>query len=234
MEGVVVGRVVHARHGDPARHWLRGGILGVSALLLACNEGTAPAATAAKPSLGAAVASKAETRRPRLVQSVKALTVDEAFVEILGPEENHLTGRSGSNFTIAVVPEAENPDPGKIGFAGTGNPLKSLVLIADTYTGGGCANLARFFYTDILNSTSEEVEFMNTWRVTGPKFSLSKPTTIRAAIVSDLNGNGKLDDAPYVVPDANYDHACDASDLNALGIVSPISEVTFTINPGAN
>jgi hypothetical protein len=211
-------------------------VLGVALAVAACNEGTAPGdaakGSAAGPTPSASAGSRSGISKGRL--ALDEVAADQfAFVEILSPEENHLTGKGGSNFSFTLVPELELTDLEKAGFTGIGKPLKSLVVLVSTNPteGKSCQNLASRFYTDIMNRTAEEVEFLNSWRITTARFPSTESTTLLAAIVGDLNADGKYNDAPSVVPDANSDGVCDATDIEALKPVSPISEATFTINP---
>lgn len=53
---------------------------------------------------------------------------------------------------------------------------------------------------------------------------------LTVAVVDDLDGNGVLDDAPGVVPDADHDGDVDRRDLEALGLASEVDSVPFRIN----
>ena len=74
------------------------------------------------------------------------------------------------------------------------------------------------------------MELWDTWIVGAPAFGTGR-STLRVAVVDDLDHNGILDDAPDTVADGDGD--VDSKDLEALGLASGVREVTFTINPNS-
>jgi hypothetical protein len=82
----------------------------------------------------------------------------------------------------------------------------------------------------VTNREDDEVELWDTWMIAAPAFGTGR-TTLRVAVVDDLNHNGILDDAPDTVADSNGDGVINSTDLQALGLASGVREVSFTINP---
>ena len=107
-----------------------------------------------------------------------------------------------------------------------------VVLMSGTTVGAKQGqNLAGLFnLTGVTNREDDEVELWDTWMIAAPAFGTGR-TTLRVAVVDDLNHNGILDDAPDTVADSDHDGDVDGSDLRALGLASDVREVSFTINP---
>ena len=122
------------------------------------------------------------------------------------------------------------PKPATIGHD---ESIPNLVVLIDGTTVGAKQgqNLAGLFnLTGVTNREDDEVELWDTWMIAAPAFGTGR-TTLRVAVVDDLNHNGILDDAPDVVPDTNGDGVINSTDLQALGLASGVREVSFTINP---
>lgn len=122
------------------------------------------------------------------------------------------------------------PKPGTIGHD---ESIPNLVVLLNGTTVGAKQgqNLAGLFnLTGVTNREDDEVELWDTWIVGAPAFGSGR-STLRVAVVDDLNHNGILDDAPDTVPDSDGDGDVDSKDLEALGLASGVREVSFTINP---
>ncbi len=138
-----------------------------------------------------------------------------------------LTGPGGHN---NAAPFAATFAPGKA------EKLPGLVVLISTTTlgaGPGQNTAGLFNLTGVtdLDSSVPTSELWDTWIITQPSFGVGTPSTVLAAVVADLNGNGVFDDAPDVVPDANGDGVIDEADLMAMGLVSNIARADFTLNP---
>ena len=124
------------------------------------------------------------------------------------------------------------PKPATIGHD---ESVPNLVVLLDGTTVGAKQgqNLAGLFnLTGVTNREGDEVELWDTWMIAAPAFGTGR-TTLRVAVVDDLNHNGILDDAPDVVTDSNGDGVINSTDLQALGLASEVREVSFTINPNS-
>ena len=124
------------------------------------------------------------------------------------------------------------PKPGTIGHD---ESIPNLVVLLGGTTFGAKRgqNLAGLFnLTGVTNREDDEVELWDTWIVGAPAFGTGR-STLRVAVVDDLDHNGILDDAPDTVADSNGDGNIDNKDLVALGLASGVREVTFTINPNS-
>lgn len=119
---------------------------------------------------------------------------------------------------------------------GKNEALPGLVIIFNNTPaalGGPGRNLANVFqFTGIQDrldlGARASYRFIQTiWIVGAP--SWCGWTKALAAIVSDRDGNGLLDDAPDTVPDANGDGVIDERDLAALGLASNIASVIFFV-----
>lgn len=122
------------------------------------------------------------------------------------------------------------PKPGTIGHD---ESIPNLVVLLDGTTVGAKQgqNLAGLFnLTGVTNREDDEVELWDTWIVAAPAFGTGR-TTLRVAVVDDLNHNGVLDDAPDTVADSDGDGDVDSQDLQAIGLASGVRQVSFTINP---
>jgi hypothetical protein len=122
------------------------------------------------------------------------------------------------------------PKPATIGHD---ESVPNLVVLMNGTTVGARQgqNLAGLFnVTGVTNREDDEVELWDTWMIAAPAFGTGH-TTLRVAVVDDLDHNGILDDAPDTVPDSNGDGNVDRKDLEALGLASSVREVSFTINP---
>ena len=96
------------------------------------------------------------------------------------------------------------PKPATIGHD---ESVPNLVVLLDGTTVGARQgqNLAGLFkLTGVTNREDDEVELWDTWMIAAPAFGTGR-TTLRVAVVDDLNHNGILDDAPDTVADSNSD-----------------------------
>lgn len=129
------------------------------------------------------------------------------------------------------------PYPGTFG-AGADDRLPGLIVLLTTTgdaTGGPCQNLANLFnLTGVTDLRNDETELWDTWLIGAPNFGVDVDTTLFAAVVSDLNGDGIYNDAPDVLPDMNGDGLCTQQDLIDYGVVSNIEQVHFHINGAVN
>ncbi|HCA87016.1 MAG TPA: hypothetical protein DEQ61_16920, partial [Streptomyces sp.] len=127
------------------------------------------------------------------------------------------------------------PFPGSFA-PGNDDRLPGLVVLASTtkaFSGPG-TNLADLFNTTgIGDRTERSTEILDNWIVGAPGFGQDTESTLRVAVVEDLDDNGVYDDAPDVVPDADHDGRIDTRDLRALGLASSVETVTFHINGDA-
>ncbi|HEX2988656.1 MAG TPA: hypothetical protein VHS06_10870 [Chloroflexota bacterium] len=178
-------------------------------------------------------------------------------VTISGPENGDSAGLSGTGWLVDLRLDfnATLDQTGFNGFALTGPgghtdiapfaagfaPGKAgkmpglVVLISTSSVGAGQGqNLAGLFnltgVTD-LDSSVPTSQLRDTWIITQPAFGVDTPSTVLAAVVADLDGNGMFDDAPNVVVDANGDGVIDEADLTAIGLASNIAKADFFINP---
>ena len=122
------------------------------------------------------------------------------------------------------------PKPATIGHD---ESIPNLVVLLDgTIVGAKQGqNVAGLFeLTGVTNRKGDEVELWDTWIIGAPNFGTGR-STLRVAVVDDLNHNGILDDAPDTVADSDGDGDVDSQDLEALGLASGVREVSFTINP---
>lgn len=139
-----------------------------------------------------------------------------------------LTGPAGHN----NVP----PFPGTFS-SGQDDRLPGLVVLTSTTTSaapgfsGPGTNLANLFnLTGVTDRSKDEAQIWNTWIVGAPIAGKDLNTVLTVAVVDDLDGNGVLDDAPDVVPDADGDGDVDRKDVEALGLASGVESVKFRIN----
>jgi hypothetical protein len=124
------------------------------------------------------------------------------------------------------------PKPSTIGHD---ESIPSLVVLLDgTIVGAKQGqNVAGLFeLTGVTNRKGDEVELWDTWIIGAPNFGTGA-STLRVAVVDDLNHNGILDDAPDTVADSDGDGDVDTQDLEAIGLASGVREVSFTINPNS-
>jgi hypothetical protein len=122
------------------------------------------------------------------------------------------------------------PKPATIG---KDESIPNLIVLLDGTSVGARQgqNVAGLFeLTGVTNREGDEVELWDTWIIGAANFGTGR-STLRVAVVDDLNHNGILDDAPDVVPDSNNDGVINSTDLQALGLASGVREVSFTINP---
>ncbi|QKE83894.1 hypothetical protein [Arthrobacter sp. NEB 688] len=126
---------------------------------------------------------------------------------------------STAPFPGAFAPGADEALPGLV------------VLDSTTAIGAGAGqNLAGLFnLTALTDLRPDRVSVMDTWIVGAPSFGTSTRSTILAAVVDDLDQDGRYDDAPAVVPDADGDGDVDARDLRALGLASRVASVDFVV-----
>jgi hypothetical protein len=119
---------------------------------------------------------------------------------------------------------------------GRNEAIPGLVVVFNntpTALGGPGRNLANLFqftgFQDKLDFGGRTLyRFIQTiWIVGAPGWC--GWTKAFAAVVSDRDGNGLLDDAPDTVPDANGDGIIDEKDLSALGLASNIATVVFYV-----
>lgn len=135
-----------------------------------------------------------------------------------------ITGPGGHN-NIAPFPGTFSP--------GHDDRLPGLVVLLSTTTvgAGPGLNLANLFnLTGIANVEDDETEIWDTWIVGAANFGVAVPSTLYAAVVDDLDGNGVFDDAPDVVDDFDGDGDVDEKDLKELGLASNVRKVRFFIN----
>ena len=124
------------------------------------------------------------------------------------------------------------PKPATIGHD---ESIPNLVVLLDGATVGAKQgqNFAGLFnLTGVTNREDDEVELWDTWMIAAPAFGTGR-TTLRVAVVDDLDHNGILDDAPDTVTDSDRDGDVDSNDLRALGLASEVRQVSFTINPNS-
>jgi hypothetical protein len=124
------------------------------------------------------------------------------------------------------------PKPSTIG---ADESIPNLVVLLDgTIVGAKQGqNVAGLFeLTGVTNRKGDEVELWDTWIIGAPNFGTGR-STLRVAVVDDLDHNGVLDDAPDTVADSDGDGDVDKTDLEALGLASGVREVSFTINPNS-
>lgn len=140
-----------------------------------------------------------------------------------------LTGPAGHN----NIP----PFPGTFS-TGKDDRLPGLVVLVSTtnstlpgFSGPG-TNLANLFnLTGVADRGADgSAQIWDTWIVGAPIAGQNVDAVLTVAVVGDLNGNGVLDDAPGVVPDADHDGDVDRRDLEALGLASNVERVQFHIN----
>lgn len=177
-----------------------------------------------------------------------------AEVRIVAPAHHDLVGVGGRVWAIdlrvtvrghdalarsAVTPQLTGPAahantaplPGAFA-AGADEALPGLVVL-DSTTGIGAGagqNLAGLFnLTAVTDNRPDRVSIMDTWIVGAPSFGTNTRSTVLAAVVADLDHDGRFDDAPAVVPDADGDGDVDAHDLRALGLASEVASVDFSV-----
>lgn len=177
----------------------------------------------------------------------------EAEIEVFAPHSGDIAGVGGRGWFVDLAVEFEDstlagtgaglqitgpalhnntaPLPGTFGL-GKDDRLPGLVVLVSTTTVGARAgqNVANLFnLTGVTNRDGGDVEVWDTWIVGAPNFGVGE-STLRVAVVDDLDGNGVLDDAPAVVTDADGDGDVDADDLEEVGLASEVVEVDFVIN----
>ncbi|MEP6574271.1 MAG: hypothetical protein ABJD11_16335 [Gemmatimonadota bacterium] len=106
-----------------------------------------------------------------------------------------------------------------------------VVLFSTTIAGAkSCQNVAGLMnITGVTDVAVDGTEIWDTWIIAAPGFGRRTASTLYVAEIADLNHDGIYNDAPDVVPDANNDGKCDASDLEALGTSSNLERVDFFI-----
>ena len=142
------------------------------------------------------------------------------------------TGFNGLQITGPGPLDNVGPHPGTFS-PGRDDRMPGLVVLLSTTTiaSGPGTNLANLFnVTGVTRLTDDEIELWDTWIIGAPHFGRGVESTLYVAVVADLDGNGKLDDAPDVVPDSDGDGDVDKDDLEAIGLASNVERVTFFIN----
>ncbi|MCB1905949.1 MAG: hypothetical protein KDH15_01150 [Rhodocyclaceae bacterium] len=142
------------------------------------------------------------------------------------------TGFNGLQITGPGPLDNVGPHPGTFS-PGRDDRMPGLVVLLSTTTiaSGPGTNLANLFnVTGVTRLTDDEIELWDTWIIGAPNFGRGVESTLYVAVVADLDGNGKLDDAPDVVPDSDGDGDVDKDDLEAIGLASNVERVTFFIN----
>ena len=182
-------------------------------------------------------------------------TIREADIKIWVPRQGDVAGLGNKAFFVDMSIRYKHSDLLGAGFAspqltgpgahqnlppfpkpatiGHDESIPNLVVLLDgTIVGAKQGqNVAGLFeLTGVTNRKGDEVELWDTWIIGAPNFGTGN-STLRVAVVDDLNHNGILDDAPDTVPDSDGDGDVDARDLEALGLASGVREVSFTINP---
>ncbi|MDI2128243.1 hypothetical protein [Yinghuangia seranimata] len=180
-----------------------------------------------------------------------------AHVDVLSPRADASTGIGGKDWVLDLKvrypdglptagwtgpqltgPAGHNNVPPAAGTFSTGHDDKLpgvVVLLSTTTAGrpgfsGPGTNLANLFnVTAIAEQGRRGATIADTWLVGGAFFGTATDSVLTVAVVKDLNGNGVLDDAPDVVPDANGDGKVDAADLKALGVASNVETVRFRL-----
>ncbi|WP_030529481.1 hypothetical protein [Phycicoccus jejuensis] len=149
------------------------------------------------------------------VHGPDALTRSAFTPQLTGPAAHAST----APFPGAFAPGADEALPGLV------------VLDSTTAVGAGAGqNLAGLFnLTALTDNRPDRVSVMDTWIVGAPSFGTGTRSTILAAVVADLDHDGRYDDAPAVVPDADGDGDVDARDLRALGLASEVASVDFVV-----
>ncbi len=177
-------------------------------------------------------------------------------VAVLSPESSHRAGLEGrgwfvdleidfpGDLTSTGFTSLQLTGPGvhanAVPFPGSFSPgqddrLPGLVVLVSGTTSvapfsGPGTNVANLFnLTGVTDRSEDGTELWDTWIVGAPLFGTGR-TTLRVAVVDDLNNDGIYNDAPSVVPDANSDGVIGGSDLEALGLASDIERVVFKIS----
>ena len=145
-------------------------------------------------------------------------------------------GFTGLQLTGPATHNNVAPFPGTFS-TGADDRLPGLVVVTSTtsasrpgFSGPG-TNLANLFnLTGVIDRSGDAAEIQDTWLVGAAIAGEDVDTVLTVAVVDDLNGNGVLDDAPAVVPDANQDGVIDKHDLEEIGVASNIVTVPFRLN----
>lgn len=218
----------------------------IALALAACDDGS----ERARPTAVAGAS------RVRLSQVTDGAT-PPVHIDIFAPEQNDIAGIGGAGWFIDIAIDFPNtfslsqtgftafqvtgplghnnipPWPG-VSAPGKDDRLPGLVVLCSTSKigAGPGQNLANLFnLTGVTNRDASEIELWDTWLIGAPVCGAGTRSTLFLAMVADTNQDGILNDAPDVVPDANGDGRIDASDVKALGIISNLVVVEFTIAP---
>ena len=211
----------------------------------ACNDGGARATAAnggAEPARGrhGSHRAAATTDKPILLEVFAPGDGDQAGIggvswfvdlDLEFPGNVHSTGITGPQLTGPGIFSNAPPFPGVFA-PGKDDRFGGLVVLFSTTSigAGSCQNTANLFnITGVTNVTETGTEIWDTWIITAANFGRNTNSTLNVAEVSDLNHDGVYNDAPDVVPDANHDGKCDASDVDALGTDSDIATINFFI-----
>ena len=121
------------------------------------------------------------------------------------------------------------PLPGAFG-AGADDALPGVVVLLSSAQNPGQNFAGVFNLTGVGEIDRNDTEILDTWLVGAPVGGTDVDSTLRVAVVDDLDGNGVYDDAPDVVEDHDGDGDVDKRDLEALGLASKVETVHFHIN----
>jgi hypothetical protein len=141
------------------------------------------------------------------------------------------TGFTGNQLTGPGVHNNAPPFPGNFA-PGKDERFAGLITLISTTTIGAksCQNLSNLFnITGPTNVADDGTEIWDTWIISAPNFGRNVRSILWVAEAADLNHDGVYNDAPDVVPDANHDGRCDATDLAAFGLASEVTTVHFFI-----
>lgn len=141
-------------------------------------------------------------------------------------------GKPGVQLTGPAAHNNTAPFPGTFS-PGADERLPGLIVLLSGTTIGAasCQNIANLFnIVGVSNLAAGSTQLWDNWLVGAPLFGVGTSVTTHVAIAADLNGDGILNDAPAVVPDADGNGSCDAKDLKALGLASNIDKAEFYIN----
>jgi hypothetical protein len=205
----------------------------LAALVAATAVGAFPDAAAARGKKVASIDVLAPGNGDRVGVGGSGWIVDLAIRFDLPARSLPATGFTAPQLTGPGVHNNVAPLPGTFA-PGKDDRLPGLVVLLSTtaIAAGPGQNLANVFnLTGVNDLKRDEIKLWDTWIVGSPGFGTGGArTTLRVALVGDLNSNGVYDDAPDVVRDADSDGDVDDEDLKALGLASNVRTVRFFIN----